>query len=407
MNKLILYTGFLLLVALSVTGGRYFGDAHLSLIDIRDFTAEPAPIGRLAGSPLERLSLQASDLKDPDAGSAIRFRGKTPYLNNAQAVVTHTVDDSSALVPDCLDALDQYGVKATVFISTEREPIAKLWNRLRQAVRDGHEIGSHSRRHQCQWPDTPLFCFRAYTDYEVSGSRDDILAFTDQPYVWSWAYPCGNCERFEFVRRKLARAGYLTARTYPGEEQDLHNVPDLQTYAAESYRAAYTQVVQKKGGIAKTGRTDVTEINRKFDQVYQRGGIYHFLTHPQWLDYGPGQFYERHLNYIAGRKDIWYVPMGPLYAYRTLTETTSVRMLQEPANTLARFVAYNELDPQVFSGSITLEFEAPEWVEILAGDQPLPELNGGLTDRWDAQYYRRADQSVFITVRPNTILSFR
>ena len=396
-----------MLAVLGGLGVRYFWDANLSLSDIQNFNAEPAPIGRLDGNPLERLGLQASDLKGPVAGDAIRFLGKTLYLNNARTVVTHTVDDSSEFVPDCLDALDKYGVKATVFISTESWAIANLWTRLRQAVRDGHEIGSHSRRHQCRWPDTPLFCFRAYTTYEVSGSRNDILAMTDQPYVWSWAYPCGNCEGFEFVRRKLARAGYLTARTYPGEEQDRHNVPDLQTYAAESYRAAYTQVVQKKGGIAKTGRTDVSEINHKFDQVYQRGGIYHFLSHPQWLDYGADKFYERHLNYIARRKDIWYVPMGPLYAYRALTKATSVRMLQESKNTLSRFVVYNELDPKVFSGSITLEFLAPAWVEILAGGKSLPKFNRALTNRWDARYYRRAGQSVFITVQPNTILSFR
>ena len=44
------------------------------------------------------------------------------------------------------------------------------------------------------------------------------------------------------------------------------------------------------------------------------------MSHPQWLDYGPDGFYERHLAHIARRRDVWYVPMGPLYAYHTIHE---------------------------------------------------------------------------------------
>ena len=38
-------------------------------------------------------------------------------------------------------------------------------------------------------------------------------------------------------------------------------------------------------------------------------------------------FYERHLAHISRRRDIWYVPMGPLYAYRAIHERTEVRPL--------------------------------------------------------------------------------
>ena len=152
----------------------------------------------------------------------------------------------------------------------------KLWPRLRQAIANGHEIGSHSRRHPCRIPDSASFCFRALTADEIEGSRDDILENTDQPYVWSWAYPCGNCAGREFVQRKLARAGYLMARGYPDELQNLHVAPDLQTYDTNPYAARYTQVVQKgypksvpgKGEVTISGRTDVPLLNAKFDEVY-------------------------------------------------------------------------------------------------------------------------------------------
>ncbi len=387
----------------------YFWDRHLSWNDIVTHNLQPAPIGRLAGDPLGRQGVKPSDLESAGPGDGVRFLEKTIYLNNVRAVVVHTIDDSSEYVKDALDAMDKYDIKATVFVSTQVDPIASLWPRLRQAIANGHEIGSHSRRHQCQWPDTFLFCVAAYTAYEVTGSRNDILANTPQPYVWAWAYPCGNCADRGFVQSKLARAGYLTARPYPGEVQDLHNLPDLQTYDSNPYYARYTQVVQKRGGIAKSGRTNVPELNAKFDEVYRRGGIYSFLSHPQWLDFGPHKFYEQHMAHVGGRRDVWYVPMGPLYAYRTVREETQVRCLA-PVGASARFAVYNVLDPKIFTNSITLEFslaKSAKHIVILARGRQIPEKAQGLTDRWDAEYYRRDGQTVFVTVRPNTIVEFQ
>lgn len=387
----------------------YSWGSHLCWDDFATFNAPPARIGVLAGDPLQRLGLKPADLLEPGSSQPVRFLGKSRYLNNTRAVVTHTIDDSTKYVTDCLDTIDKFDIKATVFVSTEVEPISTLWPRLRQAIANGHEIGSHSRRHQCHWPDTFLFCFRAYTDYEVTGSRDDILQHTDQPHVWSWCYPCGNCAGFDFAYRKLARAGYVVARNYPGEAQDRHNLPDLETYASNPYNAAYTQVVQKKGGIARSGRTNVSELNAKFDEIYSREGVYNFLSHPQWLDYGPDKFYEQHLAHVGGRRDVWYVPMGPLYAYRTVREETQVRAL-EPRGALARFVVYNSLDTKIYTNSMTLEFSLPKSggnVTILSGGKPIPERTGGLTDRWEAEYYRREGETVFVTLRPNTILEFR
>ena len=156
----------------------------------------------------------------------VRFTGKTKYLNNARAVVAHTIDDSTKYVTNCIDAMDKYGIKATIFVSTEQDPapedrffnqlqVRDLWPRLRQAVDNGHEIGSHSRQHPCKRPDTEAFCSEAYNDYEVTGSRDDILRLTQQPYVWTWCYPCGNCANYEFIQKRIAAAGYIVARNYP------------------------------------------------------------------------------------------------------------------------------------------------------------------------------------------------
>ena len=52
----------------------------------------------------------------------IQFVAKTKYLNNARAVVTHSIDDSTKYVPRAIDAMDKYGIKATIFIGTEADP---------------------------------------------------------------------------------------------------------------------------------------------------------------------------------------------------------------------------------------------------------------------------------------------
>jgi peptidoglycan/xylan/chitin deacetylase (PgdA/CDA1 family) len=362
----------------------------------------------LRGDPLTRLGVRSDERAN--GGGSIRFVGLSEYLNGARAVVTHTVDDTTPSLRACLDALDTYGVKATVFVSTGVPAIVRLWPRLRRAVAGGHEIGAHSRGHRCHRRDTPAFCFGALSRHEVLGARTDILAHTGQPYVWTWAYPCGNCAGWRFAQRKLALAGYLAARAYPGERQDRHLVPDLKTYDVNPFAARYTQAVQKgyttMDGVRVSGRTDVGALNDKFDETYGSDGIYSFVSHPQMLDYGANGFYERHLAHIAGREDVWYVPMGPLYAYRAMRAQTSVASLT-PNGAGERFAVFNRLDPRIYNGSVTLEFHAAAPVRAIAAGNEVTERAAAPVDRWDGEYLRRAGQRLWLTVRPNTVVEFQ
>jgi peptidoglycan/xylan/chitin deacetylase (PgdA/CDA1 family) len=348
-----------------------------------------------------------------DAGS-LRFVGKTKYLNNAKAVVSHSIDDSTKFVPQAIDTMDKFGIKATIFISTEQDPAPEdrfftqlqgrdLWPRLRKAIENGHEIGSHSRQHPCKRPDSEQWCSTAYSEYEVIGSRDDILRLTKQPWVWTWCYPCGNCANYTSIQEKIAAAGYIVARNYPNEAQDGHIRPDLQTWDSNPMNAGYTQVVQKRGGAAKSEIIDVANLNAKFDEIYERSGIYNFMSHPQWLDYGPDGFYERHLSHISHRRDVWYVPMGPLYAYKTIREKTEVRNDKNKA----RYVLGNDLDPKIYNGSLTLDFIAPAQVGVYSNGKKLPDHGDQLADRWDQEYYRREGDHVYVTVKSNTTLEWK
>jgi hypothetical protein len=201
----------------------------------------------------------------------------------------------------------------------------------------------------------------------------------------------------------------VVARAYP-EFRNRHLVPDLRTYASNPLAAEYTQVAQKgysaADGRSVPGRTEVEALNGTFDDVYAAGGIYSFVTHPEMLDYGPADFYERHLAHVGGRDDVWYVPIGPLYAYRALREDTAVVPLAA-GEARARFAVETRLNRRVYSGSLTFEFHATVPVRVVAGGRELPERPAAPVARWDGEYVRRAGCRLYVTVQPNTVVEFR
>ena len=130
------------------------------------------------------------------------------------------------------------------------------------------------------------------------------------------------------------------------------------------------------------------------------------MSHPQSLDFGPDGFYEKHLSRISRRPDVWYVPMGPVYAFKTIVDRTDVRQLSN-GGAKARFAVSNTLDRKIYSGSLTLEFTAPPTISVLSGGAKLAERGKTVTDRWNEEYVRREGDRLFVTVRSNTTLEFR
>ena len=140
----------LLLAGLALGRSHYVRSRRVSVRDFSSFFVEGRPVGVLAANGLAPLHVNPADLRAGTESGGIRYLGPTEYLNHMRAVVTHTVDDSSELLPNAIDAMDKYGVKTTIFVSTEVPPISNLWPRLEAAIGNGHEIGSHSRSHACR-----------------------------------------------------------------------------------------------------------------------------------------------------------------------------------------------------------------------------------------------------------------
>jgi hypothetical protein len=172
--------------------------------------------------------------------------------------------------------------------------------------------------------------------------------------------------------------------------------------------------VQKKGGVVPAGRTEIADLNAKFDEVYKgeagaqgsrtqnwpaASGIYQFMPHPQWLDYGADKFFEQHLAHIGRRTDVWYVPLDPLYVYEIARERTVVSPLRRPQQP-GREGLRQQRHTRVHHSRCEKTHSAL-WRKDRAGKERK------LTDHWDMEYFRRDRDSTLVTIRPNTILELR
>jgi hypothetical protein len=100
--------------------------------------------------------------------------------------------------------------------------------------------------------------------------------------------------------------------------------------------------------------------------------------------------------------------MGPIYAFKTISEKTNVRTMLPASGGKVRFTVMNDLNPKIYMGSLTLEFVAPAGLSVFSNERKLPERTAQqITDRWNEQYVRREGDHVFVTVKPNTTLEFR
>jgi len=99
------------------------------------------------------------------------------------------------------------------------------------------------------------------------------------------------------------------------------------------------------------------------------------------------------------------VPRGPLYAFRTAAERTRVQRIGGNKSPL-RFAVYNDLDPEVYCNSVTLEFLAPAEAKVLVDGKEFPPPRA-MTNRWDSEYVHRENDITYVTVRPNRIIEFQ
>jgi len=254
------------------------------------------------------LSLTNSD------GEAIttKFDGITEYYDGRGVSVVFTIDDIGAAPPWggeenftlASKAFAEAEVWWTAGFVTDYISSGSSWEVCQEGINRGFlEVASHSRTH----PSVP---FGDY-DSEIGGSRDEIIEKLDLPYkkgskkyVWCWIDPNGVSD--DTVQEKLGEYRYLVHRmTYSNGGLATHYEEWNYTYGV--YDGASTSIYMDSSSL--------TELNNAFDSVYVSGGIYHAWGHVGMDGWEPGMKGYEHIQHVKGKKDVWYVGFGHLYAY--------------------------------------------------------------------------------------------
>lgn len=195
-----------------------------------------------------------------ESGSAQK---RFPWPDGKRCAVCLTFDDARfSQIDHGIPLLNEFGVKATFYISPER--FVERIDDWKQAVQDGHEIGNHTMSHPC----TGNYAFsrdnalEEYTIEDITREIDEANGFIQDHLgvrVKSFAYPCGQ----KFVGRghnlksyiPLVADRFVSGRGWLGESANDPWFCDLsQLLGMESDGKSFDDLKALIDGAAEEGR---------------------------------------------------------------------------------------------------------------------------------------------------------
>lgn len=277
-----------------------------------NYTANKAYISVAFDADSNDIYLKIVDVSETQIAS---YQGITEYYDNRKATVVVSGDDwrgANVTFNLVCNILASKGIWFSPGIITESDGISMSqigWDSIQNKINAGYlEPVAHSRIHAGVLP---------YDDYEseIDGSRNDLINNLDLPalnkkgdqeYIYGWIEPGGASNAA--IRQQLGISKYLADRSI----HSAHNFVDWD-YANGLYnRVGYS--------IRMDNTTNLETLNNNFDLRYNYGEIYHLMLHPGSVDWKVGQYADQHLDYIKGKKDVWYVGFGHLYLYNFTRE---------------------------------------------------------------------------------------
>lgn len=299
-----------------------------------DYAAKRAYVSLAFGADNANIYVRLTDATDTLINA--RWLGMTEHYDNRDLAITLTLDEwddadtefSCGLTSEygagartIADALATRALWASMGIVTQGRDSggAPTWADVQTKIDLGYlEPVSHSQTHS----HTP------YADYtsEVSGSMDDIKTNLTMPalntrgaseYVYVWLEPYGESDVSVLAACKAAK--YLTMRSVQSNGDD---------FSSWNSSLSMYDRIGFSDHVGIDGSTDINALKASFDTAYTAGGIYHLFIHTAdeteagcWgVDLTPDSYFYQLLDYIAGKKDVWYVAFGHLYVYHYATE---------------------------------------------------------------------------------------
>jgi hypothetical protein len=113
------------------------------------------------------------------------------------------------------------------------------------------------------------------------------------------------------------------------EERHFYGVGGLNT-------KGYDRILEQREPHGRYHAADVADLNRRFDEVVEAGGVFYALWHPDrfknsviydprpGIDGQQGSTLMAHLAHVANRRNVWYVANGWMYSYRYVADRARV-----------------------------------------------------------------------------------
>lgn len=290
----------------------------------------------------------------------IVFDKISKYYDDRSAVVTSSLDDVQGWKKDISSQsgriFQQYQIWLTMGFITDGIGRGEV-DLYQPVINDGYiEIASHSRSH----PDPAPYGNKLVG--EISGNKQDLIddfifpdlfRRGDKEYVYTWIAPNGY--RDDPIDSLLAAEHYLVNRLYRSGYNGMGDWnEDLLLF----------QPVGMSGEIGHTSwyssaTTDTLELKNRFDRAYNAGEVYHFMFHPQSIDWNE-RYGHQHLEYLSGREDVWYVALGHLYLYELMSNNEyTLTEVEITDNKVPEKLHLEQNFPNPFNPTTTINYSIP------------------------------------------------
>lgn len=247
------------------------------------------------------------------------FDGICEYYDDRKAVVTASIDDIAYWYhPDYINSVKQFQQRKiwiTMGLITDACDEGNNWLKIQNLLNDGYtEAAAHSQTH-------PFVPYGENLEYEVAGCIASIKNNLDLPshfssggneYVYTWICPYGQHDND--IDLLLGKEKLLVNRLY---EPPYHYKFAGWDSTFGLFKPLYVSREMGKTDWESYATTNIDTLNAQFNIAYLNNAIYHVMLHPQTVDWS-ANYSQQHLDYISGRKDVWYAALGHLYLYRLL-----------------------------------------------------------------------------------------
>jgi len=300
------------------------------------------------------------ELRFENVGSA-KFVSTAKYYDNRQAAYTLSndnwgcnpwanpgapwkgeTDDASDNYQAALHVCRSFHLPLSIAINSRSAGGETTWQRMQEELDrgdNGWEPAVHGQTHP---RDANQYSIRGYRA-EIFGCREDILQHLHKiPYggrVYEHILTTGYVDdeimrldsgEFLFVRGFNWLDNPTSIALVPwNDERHFYGVGGLNT-------KGYDRILEQHEPKGRFNAADVADLNKRFDEVVEGGGVFYALWHPDrfknsvlydrrpGIDGQQGSTLMAHLAHVANRRNVWYVANGWMYSYRYVADQARI-----------------------------------------------------------------------------------